>query len=31
VFLDGETVRGRIGNPIMLTRAAPLSFVRLAA
>jgi diacylglycerol kinase family enzyme len=31
VFLDGELFQAGIGNPIMLTRAAPLSFVRLAA
>jgi hypothetical protein len=31
VFLDGERFEAGIGDPIMLTRAAPLSFVRLAA
>jgi hypothetical protein len=31
VFLDGEMFEARIGEPITLTRAAPLSFVRLAA
>nr|WP_314444566.1 acylglycerol kinase family protein [uncultured Sphingomonas sp.] len=31
VFLDGEMFQARIGDPIRLTRAAPLSFVRLAA
>jgi hypothetical protein len=31
VILDGETFRAEIGQPIRLTTAAPLSFVRLAA
>jgi hypothetical protein len=31
VFLDGEMFEAGIGRPITLTRAAPLSFVRLAA
>lgn len=31
VFLDGEIFEAGIGDPIRLTRAAPLSFVRLAA
>ena len=31
VILDGETFRAEIGRPIMLSRASPLSFVRLAA
>jgi diacylglycerol kinase family enzyme len=31
VFLDGELFKAGIGDPIRLTRAAPLSFVRLAA
>jgi hypothetical protein len=31
VILDGEMFEARIGKPILLTRAAPLSFVRLAA
>jgi hypothetical protein len=31
VFLDGEMFQAGIGDPIRLTRAAPLSFVRLAA
>jgi diacylglycerol kinase family enzyme len=31
VFLDGEMFEAAIGRPITLTRAAPLSFVRLAA
>ncbi|GAA4028431.1 diacylglycerol kinase family protein [Sphingomonas rosea] len=31
VFLDGEMFTAGIGKPITLTRAAPLSFVRLAA
>lgn len=31
VFLDGEMFHARIGMPITLTPAAPLSFVRLAA
>jgi hypothetical protein len=31
VFLDGERFEAGIGDPIRLTRAAPLSFVRLAA
>ena len=31
VILDGETFRAEIGKPILLRRANPLSFVRLAA
>ena len=31
VILDGETFRAEIGKPILLRRASPLSFVRLAA
>ena len=31
VILDGETFSAEIGRPILLTRASPLSFVRLAA
>lgn len=31
VILDGETFQASIGSPIHLSRAAPLSFVRLAA
>lgn len=31
VFLDGELFQAGIGDPIRLTRSAPLSFVRLAA
>ena len=31
VILDGETFSAEIGRPILLRRAAPLSFVRLAA
>ena len=31
VILDGETFRAEIGQPIRLSTAAPLSFVRLAA
>jgi hypothetical protein len=31
VILDGETFRAEIGRPILLSPAAPLSFVRLAA
>ncbi|MCW3798188.1 diacylglycerol kinase family protein [Sphingomonas sp. BN140010] len=31
VILDGETFEARTGRPIFLTRATPLSFVRLAA
>ncbi len=31
VILDGETFSAEIGMPIFLRRAAPLSFVRLAA
>ena len=31
VILDGETFRAEIGRPILLKRAHPLSFVRLAA
>ncbi len=31
VILDGETFRAEIGRPILLMRAQPLSFVRLAA
>lgn len=31
VILDGETFRAEIGQPIRLTTASPLSFVRLAA
>ena len=31
VILDGEMFRAEIGSPIMLRRAQPLSFVRLAA
>jgi len=31
VILDGETFRAEIGQPIRLSAAAPLSFVRLAA
>ena len=31
VFLDGELFQAAIGDPIRLTRSAPLSFVRLAA
>ena len=31
VILDGETFSAEIGRPILLSRASPLSFVRLAA
>ena len=31
VILDGETFRAEIGRPILLSPAAPLSFVRIAA
>lgn len=31
VILDGETFRAGVGKPILLTRARPLSFVRIAA
>ena len=31
VILDGETFRTGIGKPILLRRANPLSFVRIAA
>jgi hypothetical protein len=31
LILDGETFNAEIGRPILLSRAAPLSFVRLAA
>ncbi len=31
VILDGETFSAEIGKPILLSRASPLSFVRLAA
>ena len=31
VILDGETFRAGVGKPILLRRAQPLSFVRIAA